>query len=97
MHGYEVILLMDNFSAYEAAVTELLVMPEGGGLRNTEICWLPPNTTSQLQPLDQGIIASFKARYRWRWISYMLEQYDCGKNAIVTMNVLRAIQYSIRA
>jgi hypothetical protein len=97
MSGRKVILLMDNFSAHEAAVSELEAMPLGSGLLNTEICWLPPNTTSRLQPLDQGIIASFKARYKKRWISYMLEQYEQGSNALQTMNILKAVQWSIRA
>jgi hypothetical protein len=97
MAGRKVILLMDNFSAHESAVTELESMPLGTGLVNTEICWLPPNTTSKLQPLDQGIIAAFKARYRKQWIHFMLEQYENGADPTATMNVLKAIQYSIRA
>jgi hypothetical protein len=52
MVGRKVILLMDNFSAHESAVTELESMPLSTGLVNTQICWLPPNTTSKLQPLD---------------------------------------------
>jgi hypothetical protein len=57
----KVLLLMDNFSAHESAVKEL-----GGetALSNVEIEWLPPNTTSYWQPLDQGIMASFKLQYR---------------------------------
>lgn len=97
MAGRKVILLPDNFSAHEAAVAELEALPQGSGLVNTEICFLPPNSTSRLQPLDQGIIASFKARYRKRWISYMLEQHELGFNALDTMNVLKAIQWSICA
>ena len=30
---------------------------------NVKVVYLPPNTTSQLQPMDQGVIASFKAYY----------------------------------
>jgi hypothetical protein len=97
MAGRKVILLMDNFSAHECAVAELEAMPLGSGLMNTEICWLPPNTTSKLQPLDQGIINSFKARYRRRWIAYMLEQHEIGYNALDSMNVLKAVQWCIRA
>lgn len=38
MAGRKVLLIIDNFSAYKAAVNELNVMPEGSGLINTEIC-----------------------------------------------------------
>jgi hypothetical protein len=38
MAGRKVILLMDNFSPHESAVTELESMPLGTGLVNTEIC-----------------------------------------------------------
>lgn len=93
----KMILLLDNFSAHEAAVAELEAMSQGSGLFNTEICFLPPNTMSLLQPLDQGIIASFKARYLRRWISYMLEQHELGLNVLDTMIVLKAIQWSICA
>jgi hypothetical protein len=92
MAGRKVILLLDNFSAHECVVAELEALPLGSGLVNTEICWLPPNSTSKLQPLDQGIIAAFKARYRKRWIGYMLEQHEIGLNALDTMNVLKAVQ-----
>jgi hypothetical protein len=55
--GRKVLLLMDNFSGHELAVQLV-----GGlqGLSNVRIVWLPPNTTSKWQPMDQGIIASFK-------------------------------------
>jgi len=97
MSGRQVLLLMDNFSAHLAAINELELMPKGLGLENTEVVFLPPNTTSRLQPLDQGIIASFKARYRRSWIRFMLEQHELGYNPLQTMNVLKAIQFSIRA
>jgi hypothetical protein len=97
MHGRKVLLLMDNFSAYVAAFNELESMPLGLGIKNTEVVFLPPNTTSKLQPLDQGIIASFKALYRRSWIRFMLEQHDLGFNPLQRMHVLKAIQFSIRA
>lgn len=33
-------------------------------LRYVELLFLPPNTTSRLQPLNAGIIAAVKAKYR---------------------------------
>jgi DDE superfamily endonuclease len=61
--GKKILLLLDNFSGHELGVQLV-----GGleGLNNVRIAWLPPNTTSQWQPLDQGIIASFKLQYRRR-------------------------------
>jgi hypothetical protein len=49
MKGQKVALLMDNFSAHKAAVKDIQ-------LQNTIIIWLPANSTSRYQPLDQGII-----------------------------------------
>jgi len=90
----KVLLLMDNFSAHLSAV-EALSLQEP--LKNTMVCWLPPNTTSLYQPLDQGIIRTFKAHYRRRWLFYMCEQFEASKNPLQTVTVLKAIQWSIQA
>ncbi|KAI0998672.1 hypothetical protein K3495_g9523 [Podosphaera aphanis] len=48
----------------------------------------------RLQPLDQGIIASFKLAYRKQWINFILNQHESGKDPQKTVNILRAIQWS---
>jgi hypothetical protein len=89
--GRKILLLLDNFSGHELGVQLV-----GGlqGLLYVRIEWLPPNTTSHWQPLDQGIIASFKLQYRRQWVSYMLRQYEAGKNPNKTVTLLKAVQWT---
>lgn len=89
--GRKILLLLDNFSGHELGV-QLVGGKEA--LANVRIEWLPPNTTSHWQPLDQGIIASFKLQYRRHWISYMLRQYENDKDPNKTVNLLKAIQWT---
>lgn len=51
MTGRKVALLMDNFSAPQAAIADILASQTP--LQNTLIIWLPANSTSRYQPLDQ--------------------------------------------
>jgi hypothetical protein len=37
-----------------------------------KVLFFPPNTTSKVQPLDQGIIRSFKAHYRKRLVKHVI-------------------------
>ena len=62
----KVALLIDNCSAHGT----LENLPS---LSNVEVIFLPPNTTSKLQPLDAGIIASLKLRYRKKQMEHAVE------------------------
>jgi hypothetical protein len=42
-------------------------------LKSINLQFLPPNTTSKLQPMDQRIIYNLKIKYRQRPIQYILE------------------------
>jgi hypothetical protein len=46
------------------------------GLTNVKITFLPPNCTSVMQPLDQGIIRSTKAHYRKRLVRTFIHAFD---------------------
>jgi hypothetical protein len=59
MQGWKVLLLLDNAPSHKVT---------GVQLNNTTIKFLPPNTTSRLQPCDAGIIASFKTHYRRKFV-----------------------------
>ena len=50
----KILLLVDNYTAHPKVTT----------LKNIQLEFLPPNTTSIIQPMDQGIIKSLKSFYR---------------------------------
>jgi hypothetical protein len=54
-NGQRVLLLLDNCGSHKI---------EGLNLSHVDIHFLPPNTTSRIQPMDAGIIMSFKRHYR---------------------------------
>ena len=63
----KIILFLDNFSGHK--VTNL-------NLENIRIEFYPPNCTSILQPLDQGIIRAFKNHYRTKLLSKIISKID---------------------
>ncbi|CAI6003842.1 unnamed protein product [Closterium sp. NIES-65] len=70
--GREIAVLLDNASSHmlrdECAWSEIVCGMRTTRLSNVRIIFLPPNTTAFTQPLDQGIIATAKARYRQHWL-----------------------------
>lgn len=60
-----IILLLDNASVHK-------ISPENEPT-NIKIRFLPPNTTSALQPCDAGIINSFKSHYRKLFVRHKLQ------------------------
>src|ERR1700738_3946499 len=81
---------MDNFSAHELAVSQV-----GKQLCNVTVKWLPPNMTSVCQPLDQGIIHSWKAHYRCGFTSWCLDLWERDVDPVKAMNVLKAIRWAV--
>jgi hypothetical protein len=51
-----ILLILDNFTGHHLAELDIPT--------NIELLFLPPNTTTILQPLDAGIIKKFKTHYR---------------------------------
>ena len=48
-------------------------------LTNVTVHFLPPLTTAHLQPMDAGIIKSFKSKYKNLYCRYLLNQFEKNK------------------
>jgi hypothetical protein len=51
---------------------------------NVRLFFLPPNTTSKLQPMDAGIIKCFKGLYRLNLAKKIITNIECGLPAAAT-------------
>ena len=69
--GRRAVLLMDNCSAHGSPD----YLPE---LLHVHILFLPKNTTAQLQPLDAGVIASLKKRYKNQQAATAIDLIESG-------------------
>lgn len=66
--GRKVLMLIDNCPAHPPGV--------GSKLKSIELKFFPPNMTSKLQPLDQGVIENIKCNYRRRILSKTINQIE---------------------
>ena len=83
-----VLLLLDNAGCHPVTLQ--------GKYSNIKIVFLPPNTTSKLQPLDLGIICNFKVHYRRLFLQYIVAKIDtanCASDVISSINILMAIRW----
>ena len=60
------------------------IMP--GHLSNVKLDFLLPTTTSHLQPLDAGIIKSFKSNFRKQQLRLVIDQLDEGRSHKVSVS-----------
>jgi hypothetical protein len=70
-------------------------------LKNIKLEFLPPSSTSLIQPLDMGVIQNLKVKYRAILVNYILENIEDNvlepqSTAIdisKKINILQAIQF----
>ena len=85
--GRKVLLFLDNATSHSNVQ-----------LCNVKLKYLPANTTSILQPLDQGIILAMKQKYRKTQLWYIIAQMERSKEKdcsqlLIEINVLMAIYW----
>ena len=83
---HNVALIVDNCPAH----TEIRV------LESVQILFLPPNATSLLQPMDQGVIRSLKAKYRTEVAEKMINTIDNDKS-LPTTSIIEAMKLFVLA
>lgn len=83
-----IILFMDNAGCHPEDLA--------GKYSNIKIVFLPPNTTSVLQPLDLGIIKTFKVYYRKLLMCHVLakiEECSSAYDVVKSVTILKAIRW----
>ena len=71
---FKVLLLLDNAGGHPADL-------DYEGVR---VEFLPPNTTSLIQPMDQGVIRAFKALYTRNSLQYLVKEMDSNPDFDLT-------------
>ena len=66
VEGRKVALIIDNCPAH----------PIIENLSHLKLVFLPPNTTSVTQPMNQGVIKCLKAHYKKRLVKLILHSLD---------------------
>ena len=84
--GRKVALIIDNCPAH----------PIIENLSHVKLVFLPPNTTSVSQPMDQGVIRCLKAHYRKRLVKLILRSLDSNK-PLPKVSLLTALQLLVSA
>ena len=88
----KILLMLDNATSHGKE--------EDFELSHVKIKFLPANTTSHLQPLDQRIIATFKIYYRKLMLQSLLSKMDNADSApelCKQISLLDAITWTVKA
>ncbi|CAG5026229.1 unnamed protein product [Parnassius apollo] len=81
----KILMFVDNCTAHNN-------MPE---LSHIKLVYLPANTTSKLQPMDQGIINNFKIYYRKEVVRHVIKSIE--DNQCPQIDVLQAMRFARKA
>uniref|UniRef100_A0A3B3SSQ9 HTH CENPB-type domain-containing protein n=1 Tax=Paramormyrops kingsleyae TaxID=1676925 RepID=A0A3B3SSQ9_9TELE len=73
--GRKVLLFVDNVSSHKEELQ----------LKATTLKFFPPNTTSKLQPMDQGVIKTCKVHYRRRFLKRLIAEIKSGEFCKMTL------------
>nr|XP_042907454.1 tigger transposable element-derived protein 4-like [Parasteatoda tepidariorum] len=78
----KIALIFDNCPAHPKDINKKL--------KNITVFYLPPNTTSKLQPMDRGVIQNFKLHYRKRMVRKVIAALE-NKQSMPKINLRESI------
>lgn len=79
-----ILMLMDNAASHKipSIPSEKIHGLDSFRLSNVLVVYLPANTTSQVQPLDAGIINAFKQYYRSQLLRWHLNECETADESV---------------
>jgi hypothetical protein len=87
----KVLLIIDNASSHHRELH----------LDHVQLAFLPPNVTSKIQPMDQGIIQNTKVLYRTAFLKKIILNIEAGQQMIdfsfTLLNALHVLAASWRS
>ncbi|XP_068742381.1 tigger transposable element-derived protein 6-like [Montipora capricornis] len=90
--GRNILMFLDNAPCHPPKLMDMF--------SNIRVEFLPKNTTSRTQPLDAGIIKTWKVYYRRKLLRYVASQIDvkqCASDVIKSVNLLMAVRWMVSA
>jgi hypothetical protein len=100
--GRIILIILDNAGSHDiyGYTKNKLNGLDSFELSKIKVVFLPPNITSVVQPLDQGIIAALKIHYKHKLVEWTLQQFDSSEVddlGKLSINVLQAMLWCIVA
>jgi hypothetical protein len=87
LNDRKILVLLDNCAAHPIIT-----------FSNIKFVFLSPNTTSLIQPIDQGMIYNFKLKYRQLFLNAVFDLDPVNlKGNIAKFNIFNSVEFIILA
>ena len=98
--GRKILILLDNAASHQVQGMEKTTIGgfEAFVLSNITLLFFPPNVTSVVQPMDQGVIVALKVHYKRKLVAWTLEQCSASQDLGAThANLVQCMVWVVAA